>query len=883
MSGRTTAKEGQGQDIHLTPAGHLLLDGEPVAGEMLARVIGGNHAETAMGLRYLKRVLGEYLHRLVETAGTCHDTGDDAVFRQALPTQAEADMAAMAMPPVTGSEYWNGELLRGLCLAVESLLREGMRVDGSDLLTQCRRLIPGWQDVGKLSLHLAENKADTTGTHPFAFMVSFIYSSQDGKQRHLPFADALRLYSGNQEAMKLLLQPLEQVAVEGSFVAELLATRRIFSPCAWTGEEAFRFLQEAERCRAAGMVVRVFNLWKTKSARPALRVTLDKKGAKLGAKEMLSCDISVLLGGEPITRAELEALAKGAGQLVQLRGEWVELDPGRVNALLKQWKNAEAMARSGVTFAEGLRALAGGGWDFSRFPDTEFSAGGGLKGVLESFRSPAGIKLPALPGKLGGILRPYQQDGVRFLWGSVQSGLGVCLADDMGLGKTLQVLTLLALLKKKGSLKGMPALLVLPATLLSNWRSEAAKFTPQLKTGILHPSALSAEERAMVEEAPAEFLSRYDVVLTSYGIAARMESLQELEFPIVVADEAQAIKTASSNRSQAVRCLKSPCRIALTGTPVENSYADLWSLFDFINPGLLGSRTAFKEFTAALGDDYSPLRRLVRPFILRRLKTDKSIISDLPDKTEVKENCLLGKKQAALYLKCQDQMKEQLEAEDLSPMQRRGLVLSYLMRFKQICNHPDQFTGTGDYSPKASGKFMRLAELAETVASRQEKMLVFTQFREMTGPLHDFLAQCFGRQGLVLHGGTPVKRRAALVDEFQREGGAPFFVISLKAGGTGLNLTAANHVVHFDRWWNPAVENQASDRAYRIGQKRNVLIHPFICEGTIEERIDQLLEEKQQAADLILDGGGEKLLTEMDTDELMALVGLNLNHYAEED
>jgi non-specific serine/threonine protein kinase len=374
-------------------------------------------------------------------------------------------------------------------------------------------------------------------------------------------------------------------------------------------------------------------------------------------------------------------------------------------------------------------------------------------------------------------------------------------------------------------------------------------------------------------------LENTDVVLTTYGTLMRQDWLQEQEWQVLVLDEAQAIKNPSARQSKAVKNFSAKSRIALTGTPVENRLSDLWSIFDFLNPGLLGSATRFKGFVKSLSqresDQYAPLRNLVSPYILRRLKTDRSIISDLPDKTEVPAYCGLSKVQAAQYQQTVNEMAHAIE--NLEGMQRRGLVLSYLLRFKQICNHPSQLLVDDEYDPKDSGKFQRLAELCEEIASRQEKLLVFTQFREMTAPLANFLEQQFGRPGLVLHGGTAVKQRQKLVERFQDEQGPPFFVLSLKAGGTGLNLTQASHVIHFDRWWNPAVENQATDRAFRIGQKNNVLVHKFICQGTIEEKIDALINEKTALANDLLDGGADTLLTEMDNETLLNLVSLDID------
>ncbi|MBV9981464.1 DEAD/DEAH box helicase, partial [Bradyrhizobium sp.] len=328
-----------------------------------------------------------------------------------------------------------------------------------------------------------------------------------------------------------------------------------------------------------------------------------------------------------------------------------------------------------------------------------------------------------------------------------------------------------------------------------------------------------------------------------------------------------------------VKRLRAEARIALTGTPIENRLGDLWSIFDFINPGLLGSSKQFSSYSKQLANSethnpYAPLRALVRPYILRRMKTDKSIIADLPDKTEVKAFCALSRRQAALYQQAVADITAKLE--DAEEIERKGLVLALLMRLKQICNHPSQWLGDGAWAEEDSGKFARLRDITAEIASRQEKVLVFTQFRETTAPLAAFLGSVFGRSGLILHGATPVGERKDLVRRFQEDEDVPFFVLSVKAGGAGLNLTAASHVVHFDRWWNPAVENQATDRAFRIGQIKNVLVHKFVCRGTVEEKIDRMIEDKRQLAGDFLNVGAEAVLTEMKNDELLKLVSLDL-------
>ena len=412
----------------------------------------------------------------------------------------------------------------------------------------------------------------------------------------------------------------------------------------------------------------------------------------------------------------------------------------------------------------------------------------------------------------------------------------------------------------------------MPASLLANWKAELERFAPSLSFRIAHPSENAPAKREIEEQDVRDL----DLLITTYGMLSRTNWLKEFEWDLVILDEAQAIKNSGTRQSRTVKELKASARVAMTGTPVENRLSDLWSLFDFLNPGLLGGAKAFAGLVKQMEarSSYKPLRTLVGPYILRRLKTDKRVIADLPEKVEMSAFCTLSREQAALYEQAVRDLAEKLETAD--GMARRGLVLAQLMRLKQICNHPAQVTGAGDYTPEHSGKFQRLAELCEELAERQEKALIFTQFREITGPLSQFLAGVFGRPGLVLHGGTPVAQRRRLVESFQREDGPPFFVLSLKAGGTGLNLTAASQVVHFDRWWNPAVENQATDRAFRIGQKRSVLVHKFVCRGTVEEKIDEMIADKSSLAGDVIEGA-ETLLTEMSDKQLLDFVRLDVH------
>jgi len=590
----------------------------------------------------------------------------------------------------------------------------------------------------------------------------------------------------------------------------------------------------------------------------------------------------VTLEGERLSAAEIRQLLAHSEGLAFIRGKWVEVDHERLSRTLEQFEAIEHRAAAdGLSFGEAMRMLAGAGIagdEAAGQEDVDWSqtvAGPWLAETLAALRRPDGLSRVDPGRSLEGTLRPYQQVGVQWLYLLTQLRLGACLADDMGLGKTIQVLSLLLVLKNEARENRKPCLLVAPASLLANWAAEIARFAPSLKTVVVHPSAAPSEK---LNTDGADNFADVDLVITSYGFLTRTPWLGTTCWRFVVLDEAQAIKNPAAKQTKSVKRLKAEMRIALTGTPIENRLGDLWSIFDFINPGLLGSSTQFSAFAKRLADrphnSYGPLRDLVRPYILRRLKADKSIIADLPDKTEVKTFCLLSRKQAALYQQAVAELAGHLE--DVDGIKRRGIVLAFLMRLKQICNHPSQWLGDDAWAEEDSGKFGRLRDIAEVVAARQEKALIFTQFKEKTTPLAAFLSSVFGRPGLVLHGETEVKKRKDLVREFQEDENVPFFVLSVKAGGTGLNLTAASHVIHFDRWWNPAVENQATDRAFRIGQTKNVLVHKFICRGTVEDKIDHMIESKKQLAGDFLSGGADMLLTEMKDEELLKLVALDL-------
>ncbi|MEJ0034866.1 MAG: DEAD/DEAH box helicase [Gammaproteobacteria bacterium] len=838
----------------------------------------------------------------------CHLTEPEVVSDDPLvepPEAAELGALALSAPPMKGLEYLDASALEHAWRALDSQVRTAVAAHGHGLRAWLHHTNPEWQLVGRITFRLAENKRDEE--YPFAFLATYASGlSSRGESNHVPLAKALQEYAGtaNRKRLVALLTPIRAVSEKLEWVSDLVESGDIYQALAWTPMEAYRFLRGVPVLEAGGLVVRIPNWWKAaKPPRPQVSVRVgDQKRAALGADALLDFSVGLSLDGEPLTEAEKKALLSSASGLVRLRGQWVEADGEKLAAALAHWKRVEKSARAGeLSFHEGMRLLAGvaeaadaaaGVAD----PVREWSgveAGDWLRDVMARLREPEKESEIALNG-LQASLRPYQMTGVKWLTLLNRLGLGACLADDMGLGKTIQVVALLLQLRGRAvgtvsksagravvvagrPASAAPSLIVAPASLIANWKAEIQRFAPSLSVIVAHSSESTVD---LTNEGDLKAaLAGVDVAITTYGVVTRSEALRRIRWRLVVLDEAQAIKNPGAQQTRAVKQIQTDGRIALTGTPVENRLGDLWSLFDFLNPGLLGSTAAFTRATNRLARDadqsYAPLRRLVQPYILRRLKTDKRVIADLPEKTEVRAFCSLTREQAALYEQCVKELANALTQSE--GIKRRGLVVAHLMQLKQICNHPAQWQGQSDFSASRSGKFARLSELCEELSERQERVLIFTQFREIVAPLVQYMTQIFGRPGLSLDGSTPVSRRRTLVDEFQREDGPPFFVLSLKAGGTGLNLTAASHVIHFDRWWNPAVENQATDRAFRIGQKRNVFVHKFVCRGTVEEKIDALIESKSTLSHNLLDEGAGQLLTEMRDEDLLRTVALDIH------
>ncbi len=681
--------------------------------------------------------------------------------------------------------------------------------------------------------------------------------------------DARDIWKGLASGREFLLQALGEAARLCPEVAAVLKKKDPGGFSIPTDKVIYFLTNYVPLLQSAGFVLVLPAWWAGK--RPRLAVSASAKlkskfktGAGLTLDALVQFEATLTLDGEPLTDEERERLVRSKATLVRLRGTWVQLDAeglARARALWQKSGSGKLTVGDLVRLTLGAETLPGG------LPLGKISGEGDLGALLERLTGERPLEPTPTPKNFVGTLRPYQERGFAWLKFLTDLGLGACLADDMGLGKTAQTIALL--------LTGArPCLLVCPTSVLGNWEQELSRFAPSLRVLTQHgPARLKGE-------ALASSLDSADVLLTSYALLHRdSEELAKLTFAGMVLDEAQNIKNPESRQSRAARTLSAGWRIALTGTPVENHVGDLWALFAYLNPGLLGSEREFKrQFFQPIQherdeDAVNALKQRVGPLILRRLKTDKTVIADLPDKIEQEESCPLTPEQATLYEAVLQELSSGLDAAG-EGMARRGLVLATLTRLKQVCNHPAHYLDDGSPLPERSGKLARLEELVESLLDSGESALIFTQFAAMGKRLAEHLRRNFGREALFLSGETTKKQRDALVERFQSEGGPPLFVLSLKAGGVGLNLTRASRVIHFDRWWNPAVEDQATDRAFRIGQRRNVFVHKFVCRGTVEERIAALIADKRDVAGQVI-GAGEGWLTELSTNDLKSLFALS--------
>ncbi|KOR76885.1 DEAD/DEAH box helicase [Paenibacillus solani] len=646
-----------------------------------------------------------------------------------------------------------------------------------------------------------------------------------------------------------------------------------------TLERLSTFMKESvPKLTANGIAVQMPSRWSKEGRRRvglSLKMMQDARSPGeshplpvLGMEHLVNFQISAAMGGQTLSREELKYLAEQNLPYVQFRGEWVEVDLKEINQVLRFMKRHE---KGEMELAEWMHLSAemDGERMWKGLFIEEVETTGLLSSLLEGEKE---RKLPSrpIPSTLHGELRPYQERGYQWLSMMRELGFGVCLADDMGLGKTVQVITTLLERQRHGS-EGSPVLIICPTSLLGNWQRELQRFAPDLTLHVHHGVRRLRGEDFLHEA------SEHDIVLTTYHLAGRDGGdLSAIHWSSVVLDEAQYIKNYRTKQAQSVMKLSAPHRIAMTGTPVENRLAELWSIFHFLNPGYLGSFHSFRQRYAPGEGQQERLRelhKLVSPFMLRRLKSDPDIRKDLPEKLELKSYCPLSEVQGAMYQAVVDEMMGQIESQ--TGMARKGLVLSSLTKLKQICDHPQLLRRDEGrpLRPDSSGKMERMLEILDSIADVEESALIFTQYVGMGELLVSMLERKYGKQPYFLHGGVPKRERDEMVRNFQSGEGTEFFVLSLKAGGVGLNLTRANHVLHYDRWWNPAVENQATDRVFRIGQHRNVQVHKLISQGTLEERIDELIEQKKALSEQVV-GAGETWLTEMSDGELRQLIEL---------
>ncbi len=762
----------------------------------------------------------------------------------------------------------------------------------SSLRAWMRNLEAAGDEHFRVALRLTAPPADDTSPTP-RWSLEFLLQSRSDPSLLIPAEDIWFRSAADMKAIAHLKHPQELLLAGLGFAAKFFNPIRTSLQAKHpTGLEldttsAYQFLREAAPLlEQSGFGILVPPWWNQRGARLGVRVKLspqkdlalqDGIPAHFTFQALIRYEWELSLGDTTLSREEFEQLAALKVPLVQLRGQWVQLDAEQIEAAIQFWEKQQR--RGQMSLLEAAQ-LALGAETAHGLPLDEVQAEGWVAEWLDRLSDNHRLSELPQPATLNGNLRPYQRFGFSWLAFYRRWGLGAILADDMGLGKTIQALALL--LYEKESLGKLPAptLLICPTSVVTNWERETRRFAPSLKV-MVHQGPNRLRDQAFVQA-----VENTDLVLTSYALL-RMdaETLQSVRWYGVILDEAQNIKNPSAKQSQAARKLTAEFRFALTGTPVENRLTELWSIMNFLNPGYLGSLEKYRrEFAIPIerfGDREATtrLKQMVGPFILRRLKSDPRVIQDLPEKIEMKEYCYLSEEQATLYeAVVRDALKKVEESEGMA---RRGLVLTMLTQLKQVCNHPAHFLKQpaereplGNHTNGRSGKLTRLGEMLEEILESGDRALVFTQFAEMGHLLSQYLPQMLGCPVYYLHGGTPPAARDQMVRRFQEDSSAPpIFILSLKAGGFGLNLTSASHVFHFDRWWNPAVEDQATDRAFRIGQTRNVQVHKFITVGTLEERIDEMIESKKGLAQSII-GTGEEWLTELSTEELRELVML---------
>ncbi len=811
-------------------------------------------------------------------------------------------------PLMVGREYLNIEFLYEVWADLNNTFSKKIKNYQGKVKDFFHEFSPHIHLTGRVYFHLIESKDEE---YPFEFLATYAVKSKNS-EKHRPLQYALEEYKGQNNKLLELLTTVNAAAKNSEILQELVDTGELFHHLAWDVEDAYEFLQQINHFEHCGIICRIPDWWKKQGAKPRVKINIGtKEPSFVGKNALLDFQADLYIGDTVILYEEAKKLLAQSNGLAKIKNRWVEVDKEKLKSILKAYEKAVKINNSaGLTISEALQIQFHPEKISSIEDETglEISNGQWFETVIKKLQHPEFVS-DARPAKdFLATLRNYQQKGLNWLLFLDSLGFGSCLADDMGLGKTIQVLGFLSVLKVNEKQK--TSLLIIPASLISNWENEINRFLPSLKYYIAHPGYIDSgyinsgsidsgsigsgyidsgnlksgnsksgnSKSGKVNKSKRPVLKNIDLVITTYAMAQRHKWIEDFKWRCLILDEAQAIKNPDTKQTKHVKKLKADTRITMTGTPIENRLSDLWSLFDFLNPGLLGNSKEFKIFSNKLAknpSNYRRLQKIVSPFILRRMKTDKTIAPDLPEKVEMKTFPELTKKQIVLYQDFVEELENRLDEAEQG-IQRKGLILSSLMKFKQICNHPDQYLGTQGFVPEESGKFIRLGQLCETIYAKRERVLVFTQFKEMTEPIARFLETIFQHKGCIIHGSINVKKRKYIIEKFQQKDYVPFMVLSLKAGGTGLNLTKANHVIHFDRWWNPAVEDQATDRAFRIGQKKGVLVHKFVTRGTIEDKIDAMIESKKELSKKIIADSGASIITQMNDSELMDMFKLRI-------
>jgi SNF2 family DNA or RNA helicase len=800
----------------------------------------------SVSLEFLQHLSKQFLKRVVDSEGINFGMFSDAPLN-------DEEIAAMIpyVPMIIGHEFINAEWIRQRQTDFDLFLEAEVEKTGKNPLDY---LVSKGIDLvvpSRIYFHLVENK--DKGEYPFAFLATYT-AKNGGKITHFPLKNALSEFKNDTKALDLLISSIRKSSNKSQFVSRYLDSGDIYFPLKMNESDAYDFLREVEIFEKCGIVCRIPK-WYTDSKSKVLIDIEEKKlfsGQYLSQNKLNYFSPKLIYKGLEISIDEAKVLLEKREGLEYIKGRWVENNHRELEMLLAEY---EQLSGDGTTLLEVLRTKAGINTTEQDIPVcVEFTREDWIQSIIKKcFEDSIEADLPL---GFNQILRPYQKDAFSWLWSMFNLGFGVCLADDMGLGKTVEVISFLQKYRVNNS---GHALIIVPATLIANWQNELIKFAQDIDIFVLRGT-----------NCPETGKYNAFATITTYQTAMKSEYLNSVYWDIVILDEAQAIKNYYTSQTKKIKSLNAGMKIAMTGTPIENNVLELWSIFDFTNPGLLGSREQFKCLYTSSSDAHKRIKELIQPFVLRRVKTDKSIISDLPEKNEIDITINLTKEQIVLYKKTVSDMNDAI-ATLKDKRQSQILVFSAVMKLKQICNHPSQYYGLQDYDEKLSGKFVELRNICETIYAKREKVLVFTQFKEIIPALDALLADVFHHHGATIDGDTSMAKRNQYVSHFQK-GLYPYMVLSLKTAGVGLNLTAAQNVIHFDRWWNPAVENQATDRAYRIGQKNSVTVYKFVTANTIEEVINSMLKDKQNIADEYINQLDNNVLTKMSTEELLKAV-----------